>query len=148
MSPLSNTPDSTHQLVSRDCKNWIGCVWLRRHTECAGHGVLQDRFGKHWFIWQIVPEFEFDWPSSKSANVIILWLIYHLYNIWSVCALVAGIFLICWTVMFYLLNYCTKALSPGISTVHYSYTRSSSPTFNLTRFKMIFYQRMICAQPF
>ncbi len=47
MSPWSNTPDSTHQLVSRDCKNYIRCVWLGRHTKCAGQGILQDRFGKH-----------------------------------------------------------------------------------------------------
>ncbi len=48
MSPLSDTPDSTHQLVSRDCKTWIGCVWQGRHTKCAGQGCLQDRFENHW----------------------------------------------------------------------------------------------------
>ncbi len=48
MSPLSSTPDSTHQLVRRDCKNLIGYVWLGRHAKYAGPGVLQDRFGKLW----------------------------------------------------------------------------------------------------
>ncbi len=50
MSPLSDTPDSTHQLVSRDCKTWIGCVWQGRHTKCAGQGCLQDRFENHWIM--------------------------------------------------------------------------------------------------
>ncbi len=36
MSSLSDTPDSSHQLVSRDCKAWIGCVWQGRHKKCAG----------------------------------------------------------------------------------------------------------------
>ncbi len=40
MSPLSDTPDSTHQLVNRDCKTWIRCVWQGRHTKCAEQGCL------------------------------------------------------------------------------------------------------------
>ncbi len=63
MSPLSNTPDSTHQLVSRDWKNYIGCVWLGRHTKCAGQGVLQDRFGKHCPIY-----FKCTWISINNNN--------------------------------------------------------------------------------
>ncbi len=47
MSPLSDTPDSTHQLFSRACKTWIGCVWQGRHTKCAEQGCLQDRIEKH-----------------------------------------------------------------------------------------------------
>ncbi len=47
MSPLSDTPNSTHQLVSRNCKTWIGCVWQGRHPKCAGQGCLQYRFENH-----------------------------------------------------------------------------------------------------
>ncbi len=46
-TPLPDTPDSTHQIISRDCKIWFGCVWQRRHTKCAGQGCLQDRFENH-----------------------------------------------------------------------------------------------------
>ncbi len=42
MSPLSNTPDSTtHHLVSRDCKNWIGCLIIREtYKMCRARGPL------------------------------------------------------------------------------------------------------------
>ncbi len=41
--PSSITPDSTHQLISGDCKTWIGCLIKETYTMCRG-GVLQDRF--------------------------------------------------------------------------------------------------------
>ncbi len=59
LSTLSDTPDSTHQLVSRDCKTWIVCVWQGRHTKCAGQGCLQDRFENHWFR---------AWVSNPAPN--------------------------------------------------------------------------------
>lgn len=31
----SNTPDSAHRFVSRDCKTWTECVRWRNHPECA-----------------------------------------------------------------------------------------------------------------
>ncbi len=37
MSPSSITPDSTHQLISGDCKTWSGCV---RYRDPAGTGHL------------------------------------------------------------------------------------------------------------
>ncbi len=41
ISPLSNTPDSTHHLVSRDCKNWIGCLIIREtYKMCRARGPL------------------------------------------------------------------------------------------------------------
>ncbi len=39
MSSLSDTPDSTHQLISRDCKTWIGCLTRETYKMCRA-GVL------------------------------------------------------------------------------------------------------------
>ncbi len=43
MSPLSITPDSTHQLISSNSKTWNRCVRQRRHAKCAVLGRLQER---------------------------------------------------------------------------------------------------------
>ncbi len=48
MSPSFNTPDSTHQLISRICKTWIGCGLWERHTKYVVAGGPQDRFENHW----------------------------------------------------------------------------------------------------
>ncbi len=41
MSPSSITPDSTHQLISRDCKTWSGCVRYREtYKMCSAGGTL------------------------------------------------------------------------------------------------------------
>ncbi len=49
MSPLSITPDSTHQLISSNSKTWNGCVRQRRHAKCAVLGRLQERVWKTLF---------------------------------------------------------------------------------------------------
>ncbi len=48
MSPSFNTPDSTHQLISRVCKTWNGCGLWERHTKCVVAGGPQDRFENYW----------------------------------------------------------------------------------------------------
>ncbi len=48
MSPSFNTPDLTHQLISRVCKTWSGCGLWERHTKCVVAGGPQDRFENHW----------------------------------------------------------------------------------------------------
>ncbi len=40
VSPSSSTPDSTHQLISRDSKTWNGCVRYERPSKCAVLGEL------------------------------------------------------------------------------------------------------------
>ncbi len=46
MSPSSITPDSTHQLISGDCKTEVGVSDKGRHTKCAVLGVL------HGEVWK------------------------------------------------------------------------------------------------
>ncbi len=41
MCPLSDTPDSTHQLVSRDCKTWTGCVDKGHIQNVQGRGACR-----------------------------------------------------------------------------------------------------------
>ncbi len=48
MSPSFNTPDSTHQFISRVCKTWNGCGLWERHTKCVVAGGPQDRFENHY----------------------------------------------------------------------------------------------------
>jgi len=40
------TPDSSHQLISTDYKNWV-CLMRETSKMCFGGGP-QDRFEKHW----------------------------------------------------------------------------------------------------
>ncbi len=49
MSPSFNTPDSTHQLISRIGKTWTGCVIWETHTKYVVAGGPQDRFENHCF---------------------------------------------------------------------------------------------------
>ncbi len=41
MCPLSDTPDSAHQLVSRDCKTWTGCVDKGHIQNVQGRGACR-----------------------------------------------------------------------------------------------------------
>ncbi len=64
MSPSFNTPDLTHQLISRVCKTWSGCGLWERHTKCVVAGGPQDRFENHWFKWCL----DFTLMSRSSAH--------------------------------------------------------------------------------
>ncbi len=92
MSPSFNTPDSTHQLISRVCKTWNGCGLWGRHTKCVVAGGPQDRFENHCI--KVIVQTKMKILSSFTLmsfqtcttffllwNIKNIWTIYNVYNV-------------------------------------------------------------------
>ncbi len=71
MSPSFNTPDSTHQLISRVCKTWNGCGLWERLTKCVVAGGPQDRFENHCTRW---------WDLQSLCNLTLRNVVFKVFH--------------------------------------------------------------------
>ncbi len=83
MSPSFNTPDSTHQLISRVCKTWNGCGLWERLTKCVVAGGPQDRFENHWSKLCPIQYYRFSTHIYTPHFLPLYFALFSSTNIWT-----------------------------------------------------------------